>query len=388
MDDGWFGKRNDPDSSLGDWCVNEEKLQGGLARLGGELEAMGMKFGIWFEPEMVSPDSELFRAHPDFAIAVPGREPSRSRNQLVLDVSREDVRDHIFTSMSKVLQSAKISYVKWDMNRHLTDLYSAALPAGRQGELLHRFVLGVYDLQERLLSAFPDLLLENCSSGGARFDPGMLYFSPQIWTSDDTDAYERIRVQEGAQTLYPLSSLGAHVSVCPNHVTGRIVPFKTRGHIALAGTFGYELDITKLSSEEHEMIRQQTKLYHEYNDLIRTGDFYRIASFRDNGFYDCYGVVSKDKSEMLLTFIHVMNQPCMPERWVCINGLDPEKIYVVEQIDDSTDVPSQETAKDSSDSDRVVCKAHGATLANAGLVVPCRYGDFQSVLYLIKEVKE
>ena len=388
MDDGWFGKRNDPDSSLGDWWVNEEKLQGGLARLGGELEAMGMKFGIWFEPEMVSPDSELYRAHPDYAIAVPGREPSRSRNQLVLDVSREDVRDYIFTGMSKVLKSAKISYVKWDMNRHLTDLYSAALPAGRQGELLHRFVLGVYDLQERLLSAFPDLLLENCSSGGARFDPGMLYYSPQIWTSDDTDAYERIHVQEGAQTLYPLSSLGAHVSVCPNHVTGRIVPFKTRGHIALAGTFGYELDITKLSSEEHEMIRQQTAMYHEYNDLIRTGDYYRIASYQENGFYDCYGVVSKDKSEMLLTFIHVMNQPCMPERWICIKGLDPEKLYAVEQIDDSTEVPSQKAEKASSDSDRVLCKAHGATLANAGLVVPCRYGDFQSVLYRIREVKE
>ncbi|MBR2751917.1 MAG: alpha-galactosidase [Clostridiales bacterium] len=384
MDDGWFGKRNDPDSSLGDWWVNEEKLTGGLARLGRELEDMGMKFGIWFEPEMVSPDSELYRTHPDWAIAVPGREPSRSRNQLVLDVSREEVRDHIFNSMYKVLTSTKISYVKWDMNRHLTDLYSAGLPDCRQGELLHRFVLGVYDLQQRLLTAFPDLLLENCSSGGARFDPGMLYFSPQIWTSDDTDAYERIRIQEGAQMLYPLSCLGAHVSVCPNHVTGRVVPFKTRGHIALSGTFGYELDITKLSEEEHEMIRQQTAMYHKYNDLIRTGDFYRMASFRENGFFDCYGVVSKDKSEMLLTFIHVMNQPCMPTRWISIQGLDPDKLYAVEQVDDSTIGPSEQVT----DATRKVCQAHGATLAHAGLIVPCRYGDFQSVLYRISEVKE
>ena len=373
MDDGWFGKRNDPDSSLGDWWVNEEKLVGGITRLGKELDAMGMKFGIWFEPEMVSPDSDLYRAHPDWAISVPGREPSRSRNQLVLDVSRKDVRDYIIDSMSKVLNSAKISYVKWDMNRHLTDLYSADLPASRQGELLHRYVLGVYDLQERLLQAFPDLLLENCSSGGARFDPGMLYYSPQIWTSDDTDAYERIRIQDGAATLYPLSSLGAHVSICPNHVTGRTVPFMTRGHVALAGTFGYELDITTLSDEEKEQVKSQTVLFHQYNDLVRNGDYYRMASYRENGFYDCYGVVSKDKSEMLLTFIHVMNQPCMPNRWICISGLAPDKRYRVTEV--------------GAEAQDVVCEAYGETLANAGLIVPCRYGDFQSVLYHITEVR-
>ncbi|MBR3057640.1 MAG: alpha-galactosidase [Clostridiales bacterium] len=383
MDDGWFGKRNDPDSSLGDWWVNEEKLQGGLTRLGSELEAMGMKFGIWFEPEMVSPDSELYRAHPDWAIAVPGREPSRSRNQLVLDVSREDVRDYIFTSMCKVLHSAKIAYVKWDMNRHLTDVYSALLPSERQGEMMHRYVLGVYDLQERLLKEFPELLLENCSSGGARFDPGMLYFSPQIWTSDDTDAYERIRIQEGAAALYPLSSLGAHVSICPNHVTGRNVPFMTRGHVALAGTFGYELDITQLSDEEKGMIRQQTALFHKFNDLVRNGDYYRMASFQETGFYDCYGVVSRDKSEMLLTFIHVMNQPCKPNRWICISGLDPEKKYRVEEVG-----MEKEESPDADGKAPVVCETYGAMLQNAGLIVPCRYGDFQSVLYHITEVRE
>ena len=359
VDDGWFGKRNDDNSGLGDWTVNEE---------------IGMKLGVWFEPEMVSPDSDLYRAHPDWAIAIPGIEPSRSRNQLVLDVSREDVRDYLFEAISDVIRAADVAYVKWDMNRHLCDLYSAALPSERQGELLHRFVLGVYDLQERLLTAFPDLLLENCSSGGSRFDPGMLYYSPQIWTSDDTDAYERIRIQEGAATLYPLSCLGAHVSICPNHVTGRTVPFTTRGHVALAGTFGYELDITKLSKEEHEKMKEQTVLFHRYNDLVRNGDYYRIASFRENGFYDCYGVVSKDKSEMLLTFIHVINWPCTPNRFIHLKGLDEKKRYRVTWAEDPEKDPE------------VVAEAYGGTLMNAGLIIPCMNGDFRSVLYHIQEI--
>lgn len=380
VDDGWFGRRNDPNTSLGDWTVNMEKLPGGLTRLGEKLKAMGMKFGIWVEPEMVSPDSDLFRAHPNWAIAIPGREPALSRNQLVLDISREDVRDYLIDALTAVLNSTEIAYVKWDMNRHLSDLFSTALPAERQGELLHRYVLGVYDLQERLLTAFPDLLLENCSSGGARYDAGMLYYSPQIWTSDDTDAYERIHIQEGAATIYPLSALGAHVSICPNHVTGRTVPFMTRGHVALAGTFGYELDITKLSAEEHQMIKRQVELFKQYNDLIRNGDYYRMDSFRENGFYDCYGVVSRDKSEMLLTFLHVMNQPCNPDRIIHIRGLAPEKRYRIVPVSDSTKEPSElETPE---------CVACGETLARVGIHIPCRYGDFQSVLYHITEVAE
>ena len=375
MDDGWFGKRNDDSSSLGDWVVNEEKLPGGLSYLGGELEKMGMKFGIWVEPEMVSPDSDLYRAHPDWAIAVPGREPARSRNQLVLDISRKDVRDAVFSMLEKVLLSTKISYVKWDMNRHLSDLYSAELPAGRQGEFLHRYVLGVYDLQERLLNTFPDLLLENCSSGGARFDPGMLYYSPQIWTSDDTDAFERIKIQEGAATLYPLSCLGAHVSICPNHVTGRTVPFETRGNVALMGTFGYELDITTLSDEEKAQIRVQTSRYHRYNDLVREGEYYRMASFRENGFYDCYGVVSQDRSEMLLTMIHVRNQPCYPNRTVPVFGLLPEGMYRVTEIE-----------KEEKGEEAMICVASGAALAKAGLRLSCRYGDYQSVLLYVKQI--
>ena len=236
----------------------------------------------------------------------------------------------------------------------------------------------------------------------------MLYYSPQIWTSDDTDAYERIRIQEGAATIYPLSALGAHVSICPNHVTGRTVPFMTRGHVALAGTFGYELDITSIPEEEHRMITRQVELFHQYNDLIREGDYYRMDSFRDNGFYDCYGVVSKDKSEMLLTFIHVMNQPCMPNRLIHIRGLDPQKKYEVKVVSDSSEpLPDEmvsETSLEASDPDATlesavteervesatapVCIAHGATLERSGLVIPCRYGDFQSVLYHITEVKD
>ena len=252
MDDGWFGHRNLDDSSLGDWTVNEEKLPGGLPALVERVKAEGLSFGIWFEPEMVSPDSDLYRAHPDWAIQIPGRTPTQSRAQYVLDLSRPEVVDHVYECVAKILRSADISYVKWDMNRQFTDLGSAALPPEQQGELAHRYILGVYELQERLVTEFPELLLENCASGGGRFDPGMLYYSPQIWCSDDTDAVERLAIQEGTALLYPLSCMGAHVSACPNHIVGRNTPFETRGHVALDGTFGYELDITKLPAEEKE----------------------------------------------------------------------------------------------------------------------------------------
>ncbi|MCR5521408.1 MAG: alpha-galactosidase, partial [Lachnospiraceae bacterium] len=273
MDDGWFGHRSSDNSSLGDWVVNEEKLPGGLSALANAVNEIGMELGIWFEPEMVSPDSDLYRAHPDWAIKITGREPALCRTQLVLDITRKEVRDYIFDSVSRVLKSANIKYVKWDMNRPLTDVGSVT-SAG--GEIMHRYVLGVYELQERLTSEFPGLLLENCSSGGARFDPGMLYYSPQIWCSDDTDAVERLAIQEGTALIYPLSAIGAHVSICPNHAIGRTTDLYTRGVVALAGTFGYELDITKMSAEEISEIRGQVEMYHKYNDLVREGDLYRI----------------------------------------------------------------------------------------------------------------
>ena len=330
MDDGWFGNRCDDNRALGDWTVNEEKLRGGLKYLVDEVNKLGMKFGIWFEPEMISPDSDLYRAHPDWAIAIPGREGSLCRNQYVLDLTRREVLDYTYESVAKILRSANIEYVKWDMNRQLSDIGSAFLPPEQMGELYHRYVLAVYELQRRMIEEFPYLLLENCSGGGARFDPGMLYYSPQIWCSDDTDAIERLIIQEGTAMIYPLSTMGAHVSDCPNHTVGRTTPFETRGHVALAGTFGYELDVTKIPEEDRKMIPEQTAMYHKYNDLVREGDYYRLASYHENHFYDCYGVVSKDRKEALYTFVQVLNRPNYHSRRICFRGLDPDKYYKVE----------------------------------------------------------
>ena len=365
MDDGWFGKRNKDDSSLGDWVVNEEKIKGGLKNLVDKVNEIGLEFGIWFEPEMISPDSDLYREHPDWAIAIPGRAGSLCRNQYVLDLSRKEVRDHAFESVAAVLHSANIEYVKWDMNRQLSDLGSVELPADRQGELYHRYVLGVYELQDRLLQEFPHLLLENCSGGGARFDPGMLYYSPQIWCSDDMDAIERLKIQEGTMLLYPLSTMGAHVSDCPNHTVGRVTPFETRGHVALAGTFGYELDITKIPEEDRQQIPAQTAMYHKYNDLIRRGDYSRIASFLENGNYDCYQVTSKDQKEALVTYVQVLSRPNFHSRRVRLKGLAPEKQYRIEETGEIFG---------------------GDVLMQAGLLVTPLWGDYRSKLIHLTEV--
>lgn len=333
MDDGWFGNRNDDSSSLGDWEVNETKIVGGLKHLVEEVNKIGLKFGIWFEPEMISPDSNLYRKHPDWAIAIPGREGCRSRNQYVLDLTRTEVMDYAYNCIAKILHSANIEYIKWDMNRQLTDIGSTFLHRENQGELMHRYVLAVYEMQERLVREFPNILLENCSGGGARFDPGMLYYSPQIWCSDDTDAIERLSIQEGTQLLYPLSCIGAHVSDCPNHTVGRVTPFETRGHVALAGTFGYELDITKISEKERAMIPGQIRMYHRFHDLIRTGNYYRIASYRENHSYDAYAVVAQDQSEALVTYVQVLSQANVHSRMLKIPGLAEEKRYCLEGED-------------------------------------------------------
>lgn len=362
MDDGWFGKRSLDDSSLGDWYVNEEKIRGGLHTLVENVKKLGMKFGIWIEPEMISPESELYRKHPDWAIQIPGRDITQSRAQYVLDFSRDEVVDGVYEMIAEVLRSADISYVKWDMNRQLATLGSCALPPDRQGELFHRYMLGVYRMQERLITDFPHLLLENCSGGGARFDAGMLYYSPQIWCSDDTDAIERLAIQEGTALIYPVSAMGAHVSVCPNHTVGRTTPFETRGDVALLGTFGYELDITKLSEEEKERVKSQVENYHKYNDLIREGDYYRLASAAENRYYDSWMIVEKDKSRALLFCVHVLAEANAKSRFLRLSGLDPEKRYLVEG------------------------KAYtGRTLMHAGLRIPAVFGDFKSRLIEIKE---
>ena len=333
MDDGWFGERNSDNCSLGDWVVNEKKITGGLKYLVDEVNKIGLKFGIWFEPEMISPNSNLYREHPDWAIHIEGREATQSRQQYVLDLSNPEVVDYAYNCVAKILHSANIEYVKWDMNRQLSDLGSNYLDKDSQQELFHRYVLGVYEMQERLITEFPNLLLENCSGGGARFDPGMLYYSPQIWCSDDTDAIERLEIQEGTALVYPLSAMGAHVSVCPNHSVGRNTPFETRGNVALAGTFGYELDITKLSEDERKMIPEQTKMYHKYNDLVREGDYYRIASYSENKLYDCYMVVAKDASEALVTFVQVRGVPNSKSRKIKLQGLDEKSSYRLEGTD-------------------------------------------------------
>ncbi len=365
MDDGWFGNRYDDNRALGDWFVNEEKLKGGLKYLVDEVNKLGMKFGIWFEPEMISPDSDLYRAHPDYAIAIPGREPSLCRNQYVLDLTRKEVRDYAYECVAKILRSANIEYVKWDMNRQLSDIGSLELPADQMGELYHRYVLAVYEMQERMMTEFPHLLLENCSGGGARFDPGMLYYSPQIWCSDDTDAIERLKIQEGTALIYPLSTMGAHVSDCPNHTVGRVTPFETRGYVALAGTFGYELDVTKIPESDREQIPAQVAMYHKYNDLVREGDYYRIASYAENHYFDCYGVVSKNKKEALYTYVQVLNRPNYHSRRIYLKGLAAEKYYAIEGEDGTWS---------------------GEQLMNAGLLVQNPFGDFKGKLIHLTEV--
>ena len=373
MDDGWFGCRNDDNTSLGDWYVNESKLEGGLKYLVDEVNKMGMKFGIWVEPEMISPDSDLYREHPDWAIQIPGRVGSLCRNQYVLDLTRREVRDCIYARIAAVLRSANIEYVKWDMNRQLSDYGSLGLPVDRQGELVHRQTLALYEMQERLITDFPNLLLENCSGGGARFDPGMLYYSPQIWCSDDADAIERLSIQAGTALIYPLSTMGAHVADCPNHTVGRTTPFETRGYVALAGTFGYELDVTKIPEADREMIPAQVAMYHKYNDLVRQGDYYRIAHYADNHFYDCYGVVAKDKSEALITYVQVLNRPNFHSRRICIPGLAPEKTYVIENAADWPEIRQTEYS--------------GDALHYAGINIPPISGDFKGRLLHFVEVK-
>ena len=360
LDDGWFGKRNDDRTSLGDWVVNEDKLKGGLRKLVNNINSLGMKFGIWFEPEMISPESELYKKHPDWAVHIEGREPGQVRNQLILDLSNREVVEYVYESVARILRSANIEYVKWDMNRPFTDVGSNVLDADRQGEIMHRHTLAVYELQGRLLKEFPYLLLENCSSGGARFDPGMLYFSPQIWCSDDTDAIERLAIQESTALMYPLSVIGAHVSDCPNHTVGRVTPFETRGVIAMAGTFGYELDVTKLSEEEKALIREQTEMYHTYQLLIRNGDYYRLASYAENHYYDAYMVVSKDQKEALMTFVQVLAEPNRRSRKVHLQGLDPEAVYYC-------DVTQREYT--------------GEILMKGGLLIGDLWGDAVSRLY-------
>ncbi len=343
MDDGWFGHRDGDRSSLGDWYVYKEKLD--LRRLTETVHDMGMKFGIWYEPEMISPNSDLFRAHPDWIVRVPGREPSLGRTQYVIDFSRQDVRDNIFEQMSSVLDNYKIDYVKWDFNRNITEAGSAQLDPEHAGEFYHRYMLGLYDFLERFVAKYPDILLESCSGGGGRYDAGWLCYSPQVWCSDNTNPINRVRIQYGTSMCYPASSMGAHVS----H-KDEICDYNMRGSVAMAGTFGYEMDPRTFDEEEKKTVRRQIAEYHKYYDIIHYGDLYRlITPYEGDANRYVWSYVSRDKKQCLLTAV-AYRRGFWPNFVIRMQGLDPEKRYACKELE---------------------LEASGATLMNAGINFSC-----------------
>ena len=367
MDDGWFGKRNKDDSSLGDWVVNEEKIKGGLPALAERIHGLGLKFGLWVEPEMINEDSDLYREHPDWALKIPGRAMNRSRHQLNLDITRKEVRDHVMNQIFSVLDACKVDYVKWDMNRSVDNVFSAALPRECQGEVYHRYVLAVYEMMESLVQRYPDLLFEGCSGGGGRFEAGMLYYSPQIWCSDNTDAIDRLKIQYGTSFGYPISAMGSHVSVCPNHQSGRITPFETRGIVASAGTFGYELDLMKMSEEEKKIAREQILKYKEMEHLVQTGDYYRLVNPFENNNHVLWQFVSKDRKETVVCGVRLHSEANPHIYLLYPQGLDADMKY----------------------EDVVTGKVYtGAALMNAGLPLPLTTGDYQPIKFTFRAVEK
>ena len=365
MDDGWFGKRDDDNSGLGDWFVNEKKLGGTLGNLIKRINDLGVKFGIWIEPEMVSEDSDLYRKHPDWALTVPGRNPVRSRNQLVLDFSRKEVVDAIYDQICKVLDQGNIEYVKWDMNRSLMDVYSATTKD--QGRVLHDYVLGLYDFLERLVQRYPNLLIEGCSGGGGRFDAGMMYYTPQIWCSDNTDAIDRLRIQYGTSFGYPVSVVGSHVSAVPNHQTGRKTPLHTRGVVAMSGTFGYELNLMKLSEEEKQEIREQIAEYKSYAPIIQNGLYYRLSNPTTEEIcaWEFVHTDEKEQSKVLLNIVMQVIHGNMTVNYVKLQGLEETAVYREEK-----------SGK----------RYTGAALMYGGMPLPIEPGEYQAYQYcFVKE---
>lgn len=362
MDDGWFGERKDDYAGLGDWVVNTKKLGTDLRELTNRVNNAGCKFGIWFEPEMVNEDSELFRLHPDWCLQIPGRPRTRCRYQLVLDLTREDVREYIYESIAAILDSANIEYIKWDFNRSIAEAWSALKDNKHQGQVFHDYILGLYQVLERLTSEYSDVLFEGCSSGGGRFDAGMLYYTPQIWCSDNTDALDRIKIQYGTSFGYPIAAIGSHVSAVPNHQTGRITPFSTRGIVAMAGTFGYELDVNVLSEDEKQEIRKQVKVYKRNYDLIHKGDYYRLTNPYENDAYAAWQFVNEDGSESLLNIIFYQSHGNSNFYTVFLRGLKEETLYRVSGRERSYS---------------------GAALMYAGLDLPNLKGDYQACQYEI-----
>ena len=363
LDDGWFGNRNDDNAALGDWDVNTAKLPQGLSGLSEEIHKMGLKFGLWIEPEMVSENSELYRKHPDWCLQMPRRQPSRGRYQLVLDLSREDVRNYIVASINGVLDSARIEYVKWDMNRFITDAWSAIVEKEKQGEIYHRYILGLYDIMNRIILTHPEILFCGCSGGGGRFDPGLLYYQPQIWCSDNTDAVCRLKIQYGTTFVYPVSAMESHVSVCPNHQTGRTVPLETRGVTAMDGILGYELDSTKLTKEEKQICREQVKAYKKNYPLIVCGDYYRLTNPYTFSEYVAWEHVSPGRDEALISLVLTEKEANDAQRYVKAKGLNPRMQYRVDGMEGSLS---------------------GQALMSAGLPVPGNLLQYESVQYHIR----
>lgn len=364
LDDGWFGKRDSDCSGLGDWVVNEKKLSGSLDRLIKRINDLGMKFGIWMEPEMVSEDSELYRSHPEWVIRIPGRKPMRGRYQLVLDMSNKEVTEYLYQVISGLLRENNIEYIKWDLNRGMCDWYTPTLSKDRQMELPHRYILGLYGLLERLTGEFPDVLFEGCAGGGGRFDAGMLYYCPQIWCSDDTDAYERTLIQYGTSFFYPISTVGSHVSAVPNHQTGRITPFGTRSIVAMAGSFGYELNLNHLSEREKQDVAEQVKNYKEYQDLIYNGRYYRLSDPMEENM-SAWEFVAQDGSEILVQCVSYRAKPNALRKRIPLTGLIPDVKY-------------------SEDHEEGIFS--GAALMTGGLLLPLIEGDYVAVQFHLKRV--
>lgn len=362
LDDGWFGKRDDARSSLGDWHVNLEKLPSGLNGLAKRINDLDMQFGIWVEPEMISPDSDLFREHPDWRLHIPGRTGHQSRNQYVLDLSREDVCSWLIASVSAILECGRVSYVKWDMNRQLSEVGSSAFPADRQGEIYHRYVLGLYHCMDALTARFPEVLFEGCEGGGGRFDPGILHYMPQIWASDDTDAVERLSIQYGYSFVYPWSCISAHYSAVPNHQVGRVTPPAARACAAMTGSFGYELNICDLSEEEKTNILEINRMYAQDRYLLASGDFYRLISPQGHE-QAAWMVADRDGSKAVAYYFGILNHPNQPFKWLKLKGLDLTATYCVRELDRSFT---------------------GQELQYIGLPVPNFKEDFQAVCFHIE----
>lgn len=362
LDDGWFGERNSDDRSLGDWYVNKKKIPSGIDGLARKINALGMKFGLWFEPEMISENSDLFRAHPQWRICVPGREPHPSRQQFILNYAREDVQDYMIETLNSILKSADISYVKWDMNRSMSDIYNIMAAPDRQGETAHRYILGLYRVLESVTQTNPEVLFESCSGGGGRNDPGMMYYMPQNWASDDTDALERIYIQYGGSMVYPASTVGSHVSAVPNHQVGRTTPLAMRGTVAMAGMFGYELDLSKQSAEDIAEMKEQVELYKRIRPLVTFGDYYRLSSpYKER--YAAWMFVSEDKESAVMSIAYMLAQPSHLCDRIRLKGLDPDAVY---ELDGK--------------------QIHGSTLMNYGFVFECNK-DYSGMMYEIKKVK-